>query len=276
MNHRINGSIRDSSFILNPSSFVAPLLALLFAAHTFALDIPPKPTTWVTDHAGILSPEQQQALNEKLEALHKQTGAQFLVMTFPTLGGEDVTDYTNRVANQWKVKDDKALMLFVFPNDRKMWIQVGYGLEPVITDAYASRVYRETLVPAFRRGQYYEGIDQAITQLAQKVDPSFAPQSRSLPSSSASRRAAGSSQLGGRDIMMVLFILFIFFVVIAPMMRRRGGCGCGGCWWPMFFWPGGGGTTFGGGGGGGGGWSIGGSWGGGGSSFGGGGAGGGW
>src|SRR4051794_15644009 len=107
------------------SSLIAALVALLFATHAFALDIPPKPTAWVTDNADILTPDQEQALNEKLEALKKQTGTDFLIMTFPSLQGEDVTGYTNRVAEQWKVKGDKALMLFIFRDDRKMWIQVG-------------------------------------------------------------------------------------------------------------------------------------------------------
>ena len=253
---------------------VAAAIALGIAAAALALDIPPKPTAWVTDNAGILTAEQRQSLNEKLEALKQKTGAEFLVMIFPSLDGEDVVGYTNRVAEQWKVKDDKGLMLFVFPNDRKMYIQVGYGLEPVITDAYSSRVYRETLVPAFRQQQYYQGIDDAVSQLGQKIDPTFSPQSRSLPPSSG---GAGSPQLGGRDIMFLLVIAFVFLFFILPMLRRRGG-GCSGCFWPMFFGGGGGGTTFGGGGGGGGSnWSVGGSWGGGGgSSFGGGGAGGGW
>src|SRR5262249_15758598 len=144
----------------------AVAIALCVATAALALDIPPKPTAWVTDKGDILTPEQEQALNEKLEALKQQTGAEFLVMTFPSLEGEDVVGYTNGVAEQWKVKDDKALMLFVFVSDRKMWIQVGYGLEPVITDAYASRVYRNTLVPAFRQGDYYGGIDAALNQLA--------------------------------------------------------------------------------------------------------------
>src|SRR5262245_43694994 len=185
-------------------ALAAVAIALSIATAALALDIPPKPTAWVTDNAGILSAEQQQALNEKLEALKQKTGAEFLVMTFPSLEGEDVTDYTNRVAEQWKVKDDKALMLFVFPRDRKMWIQVGYGLEGSITDAYASRVYRETLVPAFRQNDYYGGIDTALNQLAQKVDPTFAPASRSLPPSSSSGRSA---QLAPRDLMFLIFIV---------------------------------------------------------------------
>ncbi len=259
-------------------ALAAVAIALCVATAALALDVPPKPTAWVTDNAGILNAEQQQALNEKLEALKQKTGAEFLVMTFPSLEGEELVDYTNRVAEQWKVKGDKALILFIFVRDRKTYIQVGYGLEGVITDAYASRVYRETLVPAFRQSDYYGGIDAALNQLAQKVDPSFAPTSRSLPPSS-SRRSSGSSRLAPRDLMFLIFIVIIFIFVLGPIMRRSGCGGCSGCIWPMF-WGGGGGRTFGGGGfggGGGGGWSTGGSWGGGGgSSFGGGGAGGGW
>jgi uncharacterized protein len=254
-------NVRRSSFLL---------ALLLLAAPLFALDIPPKPTAWVNDNASILSAEQQQALNEKLEALYKQTNTQFLIMIFPSLEGEDPVDYTNRVANMWKVKDDKALMLFVFLKDRQTRIQVGYGLEGVITDAFASEVYRNTLVPYFRQQQYYEGLNAAVDQLAKKIDPNYVPQgaTSSPPPRQTTQRSSGRSDFPPA-IWIALFIL-IFFIL--PILGRRRGCG--GCFWPMFFLGGGGGRTFGGGGGGG--WSTGGSWGGGGSSFGGGGAGGGW
>jgi uncharacterized protein len=258
-----------SSFRVHRSSLLLALL--LLAAPLFALEIPPKPTAWVTDNAGILTAEQQQALNEKLEALYKQTNTQFLIMTFPSLDGEDPVDYTNRVANMWKVKDDKALMLFVFLKDRQTRIQVGYGLEGVITDAFASRVYRETLVPYFRQQQYYEGLNAAVDELAKKIDPNFVTQgATSPPPRQTTQRARGRSDFP--PAIWIVFFILIFFVL--PLLGRRSGCG--GCFWPMFFL--GGGRTFGSGGwsGGGGGWSTGGSWGGGGSSFGGGGAGGGW
>ncbi len=247
-------------------------LIVLVAASVMALPIPPRPTAWVTDGAGILSAEQQQALNQKLETLKQNTGTEFLIMTFPSLEGEEVVDYTNRVANMWKVKDDKAVMLFVFLKERKTWIQVGYGLEGVITDAYSSRVYREILVPNFRAGKYYEGLNAAIDALATKIDPN------ALRGTVAQKQPAlppgGDGGVAGSIIPIIIVLVFIFFIL--PMFTRRRG-GCGGCFWPLFFMGGGGGTTFGGGGGGGGGgWNVGGSWGGGGSSFGGGGAGGGW
>jgi uncharacterized protein len=258
----------------------AVAIALCVAAAALALDVPPKPTAWVTDRAGILSAEQQQALNEKLEAFAKDPqGAQFLVFAFPSLEGEDVDEYANRVADVWKVKGDRALLLLIFIKEHKIAIRTGYSMEEYVTDAVSSRVIRETMAPYFRRGQYYEGIDAAINELGKRINPNFSPATRSLPTSTSPRRAAGTSQLGMRDIIFLLFLVFIFIVVIAPMMRRGGCGGCSGCIWPMFL-GGGGGRTFGGGGfggGGGGGWGVGGGWGGGGgSSFGGGGASGGW
>jgi uncharacterized protein len=257
----------------------AAAIALCVATAALALDVPLKPTAWVTDRAGILSAEQQQALNEKLEAFAKDPqGAQFLVFTFPSLEGEDVDGYANRVADVWKVKNDRALLLLIFVREHKIAIRTGYSMEEYVTDAVSSRVIRDTMAPYFRQGEYYEGIDAAINDIARRVDPNFSPQSRSLPSS-ATRRVSGSNQLAPRDILFFIFIILIFIFVIAPLMRRGGCGGCSGCIWPMF-WGGGGGRTFGGGGfggGGGGGWSIGGGWGGGGgSSFGGGGASGGW
>jgi uncharacterized protein len=222
-----------------------------------------------------------QQLNEKLESLYKRDGAQFLIMIFPSLQGEEVLEYTNRVANMWKVKEDKALMLFVFVKERKTWIQVGYGLEPFITDAYASRVYRNTLVPYFQKGQYAAGLNAAVDELASKIDPNFAATGTTTATATAVQRpvqrpVGRSTGPSGTDVIFLVILFLVFLFVILPLLRRGGCGGCSGCLLPMF-WGGGGGTTFGGGGfgGGGGGWSTGGSWGSG-SSFGGGGAGGSW
>jgi uncharacterized protein len=176
------------------------------------------------------------------------------------------------------VKDDKALMLFVFVQDHKIRIQVGYGLEAVITDAYSSRVIRETIAPAFKQGQYAAGLSAGLDALASKSDPNFPATSTGAVQrpvrQPVSRSTPGPS---GSDIVILAVLFLVFLFVILPLLRRGGCGGCSGCLLPMF-WGGGGGGTFGGGGfsGGGGGWSTGGSWGGGGSSFGGGGAGGSW
>ncbi|HEV7425024.1 MAG TPA: TPM domain-containing protein, partial [Thermoanaerobaculia bacterium] len=96
-------------------SAIAFVAIALLASAALALDIPPKPTQWVNDYnANLLNASQIQQLNEKLEGFYKKTGVQFLILIFPSLEGEDDLGYTNKVANVWKVKDDKALMLFVF------------------------------------------------------------------------------------------------------------------------------------------------------------------
>src|SRR5882762_8583882 len=107
-------------------SVIAFIAITLFTTAALALDIPPKPAQWVNDYGtNTLSDSQIQQLNEKLEGFYKKTGVQFLIMIFPSLEGEDDLGYTNKVANVWKVKDDKALMLFVFLKEHKTRIQVG-------------------------------------------------------------------------------------------------------------------------------------------------------
>jgi uncharacterized protein len=254
-------------------SAIAFVAIALIASAALALDIPPKPTQWVNDYgANILSASETQQLNEKLEGFYKGTGVQFLIMIFPSLEGEDDLGYTNKVANQWKVKDDKALMLFVFMKERKTRIQVGYSMEPIITDAFASDIVHGTIPPFFKAGKYADGLNAAVDQMAAKIDPHAVP----AGSTPAPPRAARSSQTSGIPIRLIFYlIMFVVFILLPALSRRGRRRGCSGCFWPMFF-GGGGGTTFGGGGGGGSSWSTGGSWGGGGSSFGGGGAGGGW
>lgn len=255
------------------------LLALTSGAQELhALEIPPKPTAWVTDQAGIISSAEEQALNEKLEAFARRSGSQFLVYTFPTIGEEVIEDYTIRVAEQWKVRDDRAIIIFVFVAERKVRIEVGYGLEGAVPDLYARRVISDHITPRFRTGDYGAGLRAGVDALIARVEGKEAPIPHDVP---AQRGPGGGMQPITINPLILFAIIIVFFVFIAPLMRRNG-CGCGGCIPIPLFFPGGGGITyggggFGGGGGGGGGWSVGGSWGGGGGgSFGGGGATGGW
>ena len=241
--------------------------ALLSALQAFALEIPPAPTQWVTDTAGLLNSADLQALNEKLRAFEQRSGAQFIIYIFRSLEGESLEDFTIRAAERWKVgqkKYDNGLILFVFVNDRRTRIEVGYGLEGTITDAYASRVLRQTLGPYFQRGDYAGGLNAAADQIIARIEGKEAP----VPT-----RRAEEGEPYSLDCSDIFFILFIFLMVIFVFTRAAGS----GCWLPLV-WPGG--VTFGSGGwSGGGGWSSGGGFGGfsgGGGSFGGGGASGSW
>jgi uncharacterized protein len=250
------------------------LLAALLATPLAALEVPPSPSQWITDAAGLLDAAQEDALNRKLADFEQQSGAQFIIYIFPSLEGESVEDFTIRAVERWKVgqkKYDNGLVLFVFVKERTVRIETGYGLEGTITDAFASRVIRQFIAPHFQRQDWAGGLNAAADAIIAKI------RTGEEPVAPARRRGAQTEEaptIPGIVFFIVIFVL-IFFVLPA-LARRRGGCG--GCIWPLMFFPGGGsGVTFGGhrGGWGGGGGGFGGFSGGGGS-FGGGGATGGW
>ena len=248
-------------------------LLLLAAGPLAALEVPPAPTQWYTDRAGLLGGTEGDLLNRKLADFEQQTGSQFIIYVFPSLENESLEDFTIRCVERWKVgqkKYDNGLVLFVFVEEKKVRVEVGYGLEGSMTDAFSSRVIREHIAPAFQRQQYAEGLNAAADAIMTKIRTG----EEAVPP--LQRRGAPEQ---GEDvgIIPVIIILFIVFFFVVPMLARGGGCG--GCMLPFFF-PGGG-ITFGGhrGGGFGGGFSGGGGFGGfsgGGGGFGGGGASGGW
>ncbi|HEX8251712.1 MAG TPA: TPM domain-containing protein [Thermoanaerobaculia bacterium] len=253
-----------------------------------ALDVPPAPTQWVTDRAGILGGTEADLLNRKLSDFEQQTGAQFIIYILPSLENESLEEFTARAAQRWgagQKKYDNGLVLFVFVKEQRVRVEVGYGLEGSITDAVSSRVIREQIAPAFQQQQYATGLNLAANELMARIRKGEAPVEPLQRRTGQGQQAARGEDIG---IIPVLFILFIVFFVLAPMFaggrrRRRGyghSSGCGGCWLPLLFMGGGRGITFGGGGFGGGGFGGGGFGGGGfsggGGGFGGGGASGGW
>src|SRR3954447_20934149 len=194
-------------------SAIAFVAIALLASAALALDVPAKPTQWVNDYnANLLNASQIQQLNEKLESFYKQTGVQFLIMIFPSLEGEDDLGYANKVANIWKVKDEKALMFFVFAKEHKTRIQVSYNLEPVITDAFSSDVLHGTVPPYFRAGDYTGGLNAAIDQIAKKIDPNFVSTSPAPAPPRQTRQVRSSPGSAGNVIPFVIFIFFVMFV----------------------------------------------------------------
>ena len=230
----------------------------------------------LVDAANVIPDEQEPALIAKLQAVQAQSGRQLVVATIPTLDGEPVEDYGYRLATAWKIGDkgeNNGIILIVAPADRRVRIEVGTGLEPIMTDALSGRIIRNEITPRFKAGDIpggiNAGVDAIIPQLT--LPPGEAIKRARQAVASQSSVSDGQVQLGA-----VLFWLFIFLFVILPILRtlfggkrgRRMGAG------PVIIWGGGlGGGGFGGGGsswGGGGGYS------GGGGSFGGGGASGSW
>lgn len=256
------------------------LFLLLAAAPAAAQDFP-KLTGRVVDAANIIPPADEAALTQKLEAVETASSRQLVVATVPSLQGNDIADFGYRLGRHWGIGQKGAnngMLLLVAPNERKVRIDVGYGLEPIMTDALSHQIITQQILPAFKRDDYPGGINAgADAIIAQLQAPLEQAEQKALAAQQAQRQRGRGSDDGGSIFPLVFWgIVFVFFIL--PMLRggRRGrkhrrsgvwvwGPGLGGGDW-------GGGGGFGGGGFGGGG----GGFGGGGGSFGGGGASGGW
>ena len=115
----------------------------------------------VNDYAKILTQEQSTALDAQLARLEQDTGHQVAVLTLPSLDGEDIEGFSIRVAENWKIGKkgfDNGLILIVAVNDRKLRLEVGYGLEGILPDLVANRIIRDYIVPLFRSGDFAAGI----------------------------------------------------------------------------------------------------------------------
>ena len=258
------------------------LLAMPAAAQTF----PKLAGNPVVDQADIIPAAEEAALNTQLLDLEKRTGHQLVVATVGDLEGRDVADYGYRLGREWGIGDaerDDGVVFLIAPNERRMHIAVGLGLEPILTDALSGRIIRDTITPRFKDGDYPGGIQAGVNAIAQQIElPPEEAAARAKAAAAAERDRADDGNFGG--LFFLGFIILIFFIIPWFASRGRGKKRRGrrdSPWGaaPIIIWCddddwggwGGGGSSWGGGGGGGfGGFS------GGGGSFGGGGASGGW
>ena len=127
---------------------------------------------------GTLTAEQQSALEQKLAAFEAAKGAQLSVLIVPTTKPEEIEQYSIRVVDQWKLgrgvvngkRVDDGVLLIVAKDDHRIRIEVGYGLEGVLTDAMSNRIIAETITPAFREGNFYGGIDGGLDQMMKLIE----------------------------------------------------------------------------------------------------------
>jgi uncharacterized protein len=149
---------------LRPLSRVLVLL-LFLPTLAAALDVPPLRNRRVNDDANIIPAETWQRLEGKLADFEQRTTNQIAVLTVESLEGDPIEDFSLRVAEAWKLgqaEKDNGALLVVSEADRRMRIEVGYGLEPVLTDLETSLIQRDVMVPAFRQGDYGGGIEAGV------------------------------------------------------------------------------------------------------------------
>jgi uncharacterized protein len=263
---RVGGSValRGLGILL---AALTTLAALLLTTAASALEVPPLEGR-VNDRAKLLSPRTERRLTATLQAYENKTGHQLAILTVPTLEGDPIEDFGIRVVEAWKLGrkgQDDGILLLVAARDKKMRIEVGYGLEGDLTDLEAGRIVRDIMAPLFRQGDFDGGILAAVGAiLAQTGAEGLVPEQATQPQRRRGHRRAGGS---------LPVILFVLTMLLVPMFGRRRWRRGGGI---VFFGGGFGGGGYRGGGGFGGGGFGGGGFGGGGGGFGGGGASGGW
>lgn len=210
---------------------IALALALL-AAPLFSHGVLAAPPTFptltgrVVDNANLLSAATEADLTGKLEALEKTTGRQLVVVTLPDLGGLEIEEYGYRLGRDWGIGGEKAddgVLLIVAPNQRAVRIEVGYGLEPLLTDALSSVIIHSAILPKFRAGDMEGGIVAGTDALLQQL---------TLPAAEARQRAVDAAQApppeaGDDDFPFLLFPMLIIGVAmlltfLGRRRRRRG------------------------------------------------------
>jgi uncharacterized protein len=177
----------------------------------------------VTDLTGTLAPADAQALVAKLAAWEQQTGNQLAVLIVPTTKPEPIEAYSIRVADAWKIGrkgQDNGALLVVAKDDKRLRIEVGYGLEGVLTDATSRRIIAETIAPFLRQNQFAQGINAGVDQIiavVTKGEPMAAKPAAKTPSRSG----------GGFPIEMLLIVVFVVVPVLGGVLRRIFGKGIG-------------------------------------------------
>lgn len=225
------------------AALAAAILILWSALASQAWAAPefPKLTGRVVDTANVIPDEEEARLTQKLAALEQQSQRQLVVATIPDLQGYEISDYGYQLGRAWglgdKARNDGAILL-VAPKERKVRIEAGYGLEPVLTDGLSFLIINNQIVPRFKAGDLPGGIEAGADAIIQQLKLP-ADEAQKVAAQADAQRADKGDDL---SIGTVIFILFVIFFFVVPIMRAATGGGrrrSGGFHSPIIWIPGG-------------------------------------
>lgn len=197
----------------------AASLCLIAAAAWSALAVPPLKSR-VTDLTGTLSPQVVSRIEQQLAAFEKEKGAQVAVLMVPSVQPESIEEYAVRVFEQWKLGRkgvDDGVLLVIAKNDRKLRIEVGYGLEGVLNDATSKRIISDDIVPHFKRGDFAAGVEAGVSRILRVAGGESLPQPQS-------QLQPGKVQ-GDANYFYLMFLLIIAANTLARMLSPLTGRG---------------------------------------------------
>ncbi|MDH3876850.1 MAG: TPM domain-containing protein [Desulfobacterales bacterium] len=203
------------------------LICTFWVPNLWALEVPALRTR-VNDHAGMLSAATRQQLEDILSRLEQTDSTQIVVLTIPSLGGEVLEEFSLKVAEKWQIGQkgfDNGAILLIAKNDRKLRIEVGYGLEGSLTDLMAGRIIRNVIVPQFKAGNFDQGIIDGVQAMIGVVRGEYQAPEKS-PFARGSKKKDSSPGFGG-------LIAFVFFISMLGRLRRPMGIAAGGILAPI-------------------------------------------
>lgn len=207
-------------------AFVLSLLLLPLAAQAQSF---PKLSGRVVDAANLLSPEQEAQVTQLSEQVEQASSRQFVVATIPDLGGYDIADYGYRLGRAWNIGQSEAnngILLIVAPAERKVRIEVGYGLEPIMTDALSNAIITEQIIPRFKAGDMAGGIVAGAQAVGEQMKlPLEAAEQRAQQAAQKQAKAAPRqtrSGGGGFPWSLIFWGVILTFVILPMLFRGRG------------------------------------------------------
>lgn len=198
--------------------WISAFVALLLASSVLAQETDfPALTGRVVDQAGLLDEQVEATLTATLAAHEAETSNQIVVVTVPSLNGYDITDYANRLGRYWEIgtsEEDNGILLLVAPNDHKVRIEVGYGLEGALTDSLSSIIIQREILPEFKNNDFPKGILQGVAAITQAIKGEY-----TAPTNNAGNRKtdAISEKFGN-----YLPLIFIAIIGIPELLKRSG------------------------------------------------------
>ena len=182
--------------------------------------IPPSPRSYVYDETGKLSDTEKQALFNRLSREDRTNGNQVLVAFFNSIENEDLVDYTNRVFKTWNPGEkgkNNGILLAAFLQEHQLRIEVGYGLEPFVTDAKSKGIILNDLTPAFKAGNFDQGVDQAVSHLIQIVHEGQGISDKETEGETIPVAQTQAYNGGGISVNFI-FLIIVAFVILRPLL----------------------------------------------------------
>lgn len=194
------------------------MLGAILLAAVVTVPSPPVPTEYVTDTQGVLSSQTQDAVDAELRAYEKATGHQIVVYIGSTTGDEPLEEWTVDTAERWgigRAHHDDGAVLFILMKDRKVRIEVGYGLEPSLTDAQSFWIIENTIEPEMRAGNVDAAVQDGVDRMLTTITPSFAGQiGHATPLPAPSGEESGERGIGNGLLAIIIFLCFFWAVLL--------------------------------------------------------------